>query len=320
VLEVLISPPVKAEHRAALERAAEGRNARLTFLEGERPTDSQLEQVHVVIGNQDPERIAKAKNLRWLQLFSAGADGFIQPGVLRPGAILTNATGGYGLAISEHMMGMLLMLMKNLHLYRDNQRKTLWRDEGPVTSLEGATVLVVGLGDIGGEFAKRLRPFGAVIWGVKRRPSAKPEYVDRLALTEQLDELLPQADVVALALPGTAETAGMFSRRRLSLMKRGAFLLNVGRGSAVDQDALAELLENGHLGGAGLDVTDPEPLPAEHPLWKAKNALITPHVSGGFHLPQTLDRIVGIAARNLSHFLHGEEMENVVDFATGYKK
>ena len=135
-----------------------------------------------------------------------------------------------------------------------------------------------------------------------------------------LDEYLPQADCVAITLPGTTATKGMFDAERMAKMKDGAILLNVGRGMIVDTDALCAALENGKLAGAGVDVTDPEPLPADHPLWKMENAVITPHISGGYHLQETHDRIVRIMAENLKRFLAGEPLRNVVDFSTGYRK
>lgn len=156
--------------------------------------------------------------------------------------------------------------------------------------------------------------------GVRRTGTDKPGFVDELIHTDKLDEYLPQADCVAITLPGTTATKGMFDAERMAKMKDGAILLNVGRGMIVDTDALCAALENGKLAGAGVDVTDPEPLPADHPLWKMENAVITPHISGGYHLQETHDRIVRIMAENLKRFLAGEPLRNVVDFSTGYRK
>ena len=156
--------------------------------------------------------------------------------------------------------------------------------------------------------------------GVRRTGTDKPDFVDELIHTDKLDEYLPQADCVAITLPGTTATKGMFDAERMAKMKDGAILLNVGRGMIVDTDVLCAALENGKLAGAGVDVTDPEPLPADHPLWKMENAVITPHISGGYHLQETHDRIVRIMAENLKRFLAGESLRNVVDFSTGYRK
>ncbi len=277
-----------------------------------------LPDADIILGNPDPKELHRCRRLKLLQTFSAGSDGYVS--FMPKGAQLTNATGSYGLAISEHMLAMLLTLMKKLHLYGKNQQECLWRDEGAVTRIDGARALVVGLGDIGGEFAKRLHALGAHTAGIRRVGKEKPEYLDELYDPTSLDLLLPEADIVALCLPNTPQTIGLMNRERIGLMKKGAYLLNVGRGGAVDMEALRDALNRELLGGAGLDVTEPEPLPADHPLWKAKNLILTPHVSGGAHLPETVNRILSIAAYNVCAVLSGEPLRNEVDFSTGYRK
>jgi phosphoglycerate dehydrogenase-like enzyme len=191
---------------------------------------------------------------------------------------------------------------------------------GSVKSIENSVILTVGLGDIGSEFAKRVKSLGAYTIGIRRKDSSKPAYIDEIYLQEELDNILPRADVVALSLPRTKDTYKLFSAERLAKMKKGAVILNVGRGNAIDSDALCDALESGHLMGAGLDVTDPEPLPPDHRLWSIKSAVITPHISGFYHLQETYNRIINIAAYNLKRFSSGEELKNIVDFETGYRK
>ena len=176
----------------------------------------------------------------------------------------------------------------------------------------------MGLGDLGREFAWRAHALGARVTGIKRTPGNRPKYVESLYTMDKLDDCLPQADIVYMSLPDTPSTQGLFSRERISKMKPGAILINVGRGNAVDLDALCDALEASALAGAGVDVTDPEPLPKEHRAWKTENLFITPHVSGGFHLQLTHDRIVFICADNLRRFACGEELENVVDRVQKY--
>ena len=253
-----------------------------------------------------------------MQTSSAGVEFYTAPGVLPEGTALTNATGAYGLAISEHMLGMLLMIDKKLELYRDGQRQELWASQGNVRSVYGAHVLVLGMGDIGGSFGRLCKAMGARVTGVRRTNTAKPDYADQVRLMEDLDQLLPEADVVAVTLPGTPATRNLLSRERISRMKPGAVVLNVGRGYIIDTEALCDGLESGHLGGAGLDVTDPEPLPAGHRLWQLPTAVVTPHVSGGYHLQETHNRIAGIFAENLRRFVNGEALKNQVDLAAGY--
>ena len=176
------------------------------------------------------------------------------------------------------------------------------------------------MGDIGGEFAKRVKALGAYVIGVRRTDTRCPDYADEVHLTADLDVLLPRADVVAIAMPGTRETAHLMDRRRIGLMKEGAVLLNVGRGAIVDTEALCDALESGHLLGAGLDVTDPEPLPQGHRLWEIPSAVVTPHISGFFHLQETLERIIRISAENLKAYRCSEPLRNLVDFSTGYRR
>ena len=317
-MTVTVLIPVEERHKKILENAAP--EYRFCYRTPETVTQEELDQSDILIGNPPASLLHGSPRLKWLQCNSAGTEPFLQPGVLHPDTLLTNATGAYGLAISEHMLGMLLELFKKLHLYRDAQHLHQWKSLGRVRSIEGSTVLVLGMGDIGGEFARKVKALGATVIGVRRTDTRKPDYVDELYLTEELDRLLPRADVVAVALPGNGETAGMLNRKRIESIKEGAVLLNVGRGVIVDTEALCDALESGHLGGAGLDVTDPEPLPENHRLWNFPNAVITPHISGFYHLPETLERIVRISAENLEAYRSGKPLRNQVDFSTGYRK
>lgn len=312
-MKILVALPTDRKHRELLTAACP--EGEFIFAEGDYSTE-RIRDAEVIIGNLPVNRFAECEKLRFVQLGMAGSDNY--RGRVPEGVLLANASGAYGLAISEHMLGNMLMLMKKLHLYRDNQAASLWRDEGKVTSVEGARVLVVGLGDIGGEFAKKCKALGAYCIGIRRSIHDKPDYIDELHTLDMLDALLGTADVVALALPQSAQSAGLMNESRLREMKRGAILLNVGRGSAIDTDALVKVLNEGHI-MAGVDVTDPEPLPAEHPLWKCENCLVTPHISGFYHLRHTHDRIISIAARNLHAYVSGGEIGNLVDAQTGYR-
>ena len=283
-------------------------------------TAGQIRAADVLIGFPDPAMINASERLAFLQLSSSGADAYVKPGVLRPGTLLASVTGAYGQAVGEHAFAMTWELLKKLHLYRDDQAREIWGDRGPVGTLRGATVLVVGLGDIGSEYAGLCKAVGARVIGVKRRPSPCPDCVDELWLTEDIDRLLPEADVVCTVLPGTDKTYHLFNAERFAAMKPGSIFINCGRGTAFDADALVEALQNGPIAAAGTDVTEIEPLPAGHPLWKQPNMVITPHISGGYHLPGTQERIEEICLGNLDAFLRGGEIRNVIDFRTGYKK
>lgn len=327
----LVTIPTGERHRNLLQQAAPGWEFRFRgtdtlvcapqeALPGQPVTQEDVDWAQVILGNVPAAMLHGSPALEWLQTNSAGVEAYIQPGVLAGDTLLTNATGTYGLAIAEHMLGMLLELFKKLELYRDAQKSGAWQSQGAVKAVYGSTVLVLGMGDIGGEFAARCKALGAKVIGVRRSPRPCPEYADEVHLLEDLDSLLPQADVVAVTLPGTDATRGLMSRERLAKMKEGAVLLNVGRGFIVDTEALCDALERGHLSGAGVDVTDPEPLPPTHRLWNIPTAVVTPHISGFYHLRETHERIVDIFLENLRHFQAGEPLRNLVDFATGYRK
>lgn len=318
---ILVLLEWETEARPQLQEAAPGFAIRYADGTPESAfTDEELSEVEIILGNPSTAALARCSGVKWVQLGSAGADAYTVPGALPAGAVLTNASGAYGLAIGEYLVAVTLELYKKLHLYRDQQRCGCWKDLGPVRSVEGSNVLVVGLGDIGGAFARRMNALGARVTGITRSPREKPDYAEAVYQMEALDGLLPQADIVSLSLPGTAETKGLFSAERIARMKEGAVLLNVGRGLAVDTQALCDALESGRLLGAALDVTDPEPLPPDHRLWQLPNAVITPHVSGGPHLRQTCERIMEICLENLRRYREGLPLENRVSLALGYRE
>ena len=309
--------PVKDEHKKTLEQHSQ--NNKFIYSSYDKVTQEMVQEANVIIGNVDPFYLQEAKNLEWLQLNSAGADPYVKKGVLPEDVILTNATGSYGPSVAEHMLAVLFSLQKKLHLYRDNQNQCEWQDEGGIMSLYGGTLLIVGLGDIGLYFARLMKNFDYHIIGIKRRPGQVPQDIDELHTMNDLDKLLPEADVVLSVLPDSKATRNIFNKDRFEKMKNTAILLNAGRGSAVNTEDLCEALIQGQIYGAGLDVTDPEPLQTQHKLWNVENVIITPHVAGDFHHPATLYRIVDIVAGNLQRYLEGEQLMNIVDTTTGCK-
>lgn len=315
---VLCVMPVELRHKEKLEKAGSG--CRFLYESYESVTQEQIAQADAILGNVPAEMIHASPRLKMLQLNSAGADAYIRPGVLDSGTVLLNATGAYSKAVAEHALAMTLCLQKKLHLYRDDRQTGSWSDYGTVTSIADAVVLVIGLGDIGRHYASMAKALGAYTIGVTRRPAPPLSFMDEQHLTDQVDELLGRADVVVSFLPGSGKTYHFYDEARFARMKEGAFFLNLGRGGAADPKALLAALQSGRLAGAGIDVTEPEPLEKDSPLWKEEKLFITPHVAGAFHLPETCERIVDIAAANLAAWLQGGELRNVVDFATGYKR
>lgn len=316
--KILVTIPLEEEHKRKIENIAS--DAEVIYITPDKAERSIVQEAEIILGNVPVDAVRGSKNLKWMQLNSAGANQYTEEGVLLEGTILTNATGAYGLAIAEHMLGMVLNLQKKLHLYAENQKNHMWKDEGPVTSIYGSKTLVVGLGDIGGEFAMRMHALGSKVYGVRRNKSEIPDYLQNIYQLDMLDDILHEFDIVALSLPETKETKNLFDGQKFGKMKKGAILLNVGRGSTVHTADLCDALNSGILGGAGLDIVDTEPLPAESPLWDAKNLVLTPHVSGGYHLKETLERIRKISIENLESYYNKAPMKNLVDFKTGYRK
>ena len=314
-MKILVALPLNERQKEKLEQNF--RHQEFVYCLPDQLTEEILSDVEVILGNVPPRLLAHAGKLRWLQLNNAGTEGYCG-GALPEDVLLTNATGAYGLAISEHMVGMLFELQKNLNLYSRNQREHVWKSEGHVRIIEGSRVLVIGLGDIGTAFAQKMKGLGCRTVGIKRREARKPEGVDDLYTLERLERQLPLADIVALCLPGNQDTRHMLNEERIGMLKNNAVVLNVGRGMTLDPEALTRALKEGRIAGACLDVTDPEPLPSDHPLWDMENVILTPHVSGGFTLPETLEKILNICIENLECYLVKRPLRNVVDRKTGY--
>ena len=283
-------------------------------------TQELINEADIVVGNPRKNISLYNENLKALFLNSAGSDSYVKEGVLHPNTRLANASGSYGVAIAEHMIGMILAMNKNFKKFYHNMDEHKWENAKGGKEIYGSTVIIVGLGDLGYEIAKRLKVFNTHIIGVKRRVSDKPEYVDELYTTNYLDTLLPKADYVILTLPHSKETYHMFNKDRLMKMKKDAIIANAGRGSAIDTDDLIDVLNSDHLYGALLDVVEEEPLPASSPLWDIDNVFITPHASGGFKWYSVQNYYYDLVIRNINHLLNNEELENEVDFSTGYRR
>lgn len=266
--------------------------------------DELYRKAEIILGNPPFEPLKDNHVLRYLHTKSAGTDRYEKPGLLPEVVIIQGAVGAYGHSVSEHMFAMLLAVMKRLPAYRDQQAEAVWKDLGPARTLSGAQVLCIGTGDLGASFAGLCKALGANTIGVRRDPSRTAPGIDCMYGMDMLDTLLPKADIVSMMLPGSPETDKLMDSRRLKLMKKDAILLNGGRGNSIDCDALAALMAGGHLFAACLDVTDPEPLPADHPLWQQKRALITPHSAGGDHLEDTACRVADVTLSHLKNYLH----------------
>lgn len=301
-----------------LEKTAQDLGYAIKFLGEQEPMISDIADCQILFGKIPTPLLKQVKELKWYQSPSAGVDGLTDEVFPSPDVILTNGSGAYGVTIAEYQIMMLLMLMRHAPQYLEGQKTAVWKNLGDVRSIFGSTIVVVGTGNLGGEFAVRVQNMGAKVIGVRRNGNSICAGFDEMYNIADIDKVLPRADVVAMNLPGTLETVGVLTAGRIGALKSNAIVLNVGRGSAIDQDALNEALRNGKIAGAGLDVTSPEPLPTDHPLWTAPNALITPHVSGNYSLEHTRDVLIDIFERNLKKFAKGETLDNIVDRKTGY--
>jgi D-2-hydroxyacid dehydrogenase (NADP+) len=268
------------------------------------------------------EQLTAARKLKWIHSTAAGVAQLMYPELRDSGIVVTNPSGIFSVPMAEHTMGLLLALARN---FPDSVRQQdlahwsqqeLWDKPQHLTELNGQVLLIVGFGSIGREVAKRARAFDMRVWGVTRSGKGDLAHAEKILAVEDLHDALPEADFVLIAAPETAETRHLIGAEQIAKMKRGARLINVGRGSLLDEAALVQALKSGVLGGAALDVTRVEPLPAESSLWKTPNLMITPHTSGVSD--RLWHRQTAILMELLERWFDGRELFNLVDFARGY--
>jgi len=257
-----------------------------------------------------------SKQLKWVHIMNSGVEG-IAPVFKNTDVTLTNLKVVLGPEVADHAMALLLSLTRGL--YQTIPAKGKWempRNLNQLTDLRGKTALIVGVGGIGTNIAERAAGFGMTIIGVDPKDAAPASVIKQMVKPSQLDTVLPLADVVFITVPETDTTKGMIGATQFREMKRGAYFIAVSRGTIYSMDGLIEVLTNHHLAGAGLDVTDPEPLPANHPLWKIENVVITPHIAGASDV--SLARVTEMLKENIRRFAIGEPLLNVVDKEKGY--
>jgi phosphoglycerate dehydrogenase-like enzyme len=282
----------------------------------------QVRDADAVIGWCDARILAAGPRIRWIQVLFAGVENCVAvPAMRERDLLLTNMQRAQSPVIAEHAIAMMLALARGLDLAIAQQPAREWRADaisgsGRLRVLNGKTLLVAGLGGIGTEVAQRAHALGMRVIATRASDRTGPDFVSYVGLPDELAKLVAEADVVVDALPLTPATRGAFDAQVFGAMKRSALFVNVGRGGTVITPALVQALQSGVLGGAGLDVTDPEPLPADHPLWRAPNVIITPHVASESDLGST--SVWEIVRENLRRYVAGEKMLSVVDVARGY--
>ena len=257
--------------------------------------------------------------VRWVATPNAGAEPYTTPGFLPEHVLLTNSAGAYGVTIAEHIIMTALELLRRRPEYLELVARRQWVRALPIRSLKDLRITLLGTGDIGQETARRLRAFGsAALLGVNRRGVSPDSVFDEVLPVSRLEEALPRSELLICSLPGTEETKNLLDAQRLSLLPRGALLINVGRGSLIDEDALCRALRDGALAGAALDVFRQEPLPPESPLWETPGLIVTPHIAGNLSLPWTVSRVIELFLENLSRYTAGQPLLRRVDIRQGY--
>jgi D-2-hydroxyacid dehydrogenase (NADP+) len=284
---------------------------------------AELPDMDIFVGySLRAEQLKHAKKLKWIHSTAAGVAQLMYPELRDSGIVVTNPSGVFSAPMAEHTMGMLIALARNFpdsvrHQDRSHwSQQDLWDKPQRLTELNGQVLLIVGFGSIGRELAKRARAFDMRVWGVTRSGKGETTHAEKIIPVSQLDEALLHTDYVVIAAPETSETRQFFGPVQIARMKPGARLVNVGRGSLLDEAALVRALETGALAGAALDVTSLEPLPPNSPLWKAPNLFITPHTSAVSD--RLWQRETVLLMDLLERWFDGRELFNQVDFARGY--
>ena len=309
-----------AAHRAAIASAAQTRGWTVAFTDGD-PTRALEEAADAeIIFGPSVALPGVAPNLKWLCVPSAGVEPYLPAEIYAsPDAVLTNSSGAYGVTIAEHIVMVTLEMMRRRMEYIRITDQRGWLRGLSIRSIRDSRITFLGTGDIGREAALRMRAFSpAAIVGVNRSGKNPGEPFERVVPVSELDAILPQTDVLVMSLPGTPESKGLLDERRLRLLPSDAYIVNVGRGSAIDQRALKKLMDGGHLSGAALDVFEIEPLPADDPLWDCPRLLVTPHCAGNMTLGYTVDRIVGLFLEDFDNYCAGRPLQRQVNREKGY--
>ncbi|MGI6057447.1 MAG: D-2-hydroxyacid dehydrogenase [Bilifractor sp.] len=319
--KILVYWQITEEQKQKICAIADKHGCTTCFTTDLKVAEAEAEDADIMFG-ADSGPLREAKQLKWFCSFWAGVNHYLENGVLpNNSCLLSNSSGAYGVSISEHIIMTALLMMRQFGAYEKIMSDVTtkeWRHDLPMHSLCGSRITVLGTGDIGSTFAKRVRGFDpeAVI-GVSRSGSRAPEYDEVWKVTD-LESVLPETDLLVMSLPETPETIGLLSRKMIALLPENAYLVNVGRGSAIDEEALVDALNEGKLAGASLDVMQTEPVPADSPLRTAKNILLTPHCAGQMTLDYTREKSVAMFCEDLENYLSGRPLSYGVNKERGY--
>ncbi len=316
---LVINNQLEEKHLAYIKTTADSLGATVHFYTSDADIPQSDYDADIIYGFA-PAIVKTSKTLKWLCVPWAGVDSLMAPDYFaNEDCLLTNSAGAYGVSIAEHMIATSLVMMRRLNEFMEETRNGQWLKPRAQKSLKDCRITVLGTGDIGTTFAKRAAAFEpACIVGVCRSGKSSEAVYNKVLPVSELDSILPQTELLAMSLPSTPETKGILSRERMALLPEGAYIVNVGRGSAIDEDALADNLVSGHIAGAALDVFQTEPLPSSSRLWKTKNLLITPHVAGNMTLAHTRNKNVQMFIEDLHNFAEGKPLHYLVDRKLGY--
>lgn len=306
-------------HRSDIAAAAGAKGFEVVFADDEAVALARAKDAEIIFGANVALPKAAPK-LRWLCVPSAGADQYLKPELYAsPDAVLTNSSGAYGVTIAEHIVMVTLEMMRRVPEYNAVVARHGWLRTLPIRSIRSSRVALLGVGDIGQEAARRLKAFGtSSITGINRSGRHPGGPIDAVVPLSGLDEVLPRTDLLIMSLPGTGETRDLMDEARLRLLPADAFLVNVGRGTSIDQKALEAVLRSGHLSGAALDVFVKEPIDPEDTIWSCPRLLITPHVAGNMTLDYTVDRIVSLFLEDFENYCAGRPLRRQVTMDKGY--
>jgi phosphoglycerate dehydrogenase-like enzyme len=292
-------------------------------LTADRPAGSPPELLKEVadadafVGSPGRDVIQAARKLKWVQIGQAGVELFLYPEIVDSKIVMTNYRATSAPGIADHAFGMLLAFTRKINLFVSNRPQEIWeRRPYQLLELDGKTAVVIGMGGIGSQVSKRAAAFGMKVVGVDPKDLPPTPFASRIVYPDRLDDVLPLADVVFVCAPDTPQTRGMIGARQFALMKQGVFFIAVSRGTLYDTKALIQALESKHVAAAGLDVTELEPLPKGHPLWKFDNVIVTPHIAT--QCDGEFPRQMEVLKDNLRRFANGERLRNVVDKQAGY--
>lgn len=314
----VIVPNLTPLHIEAIRKAAVRNDCIVRFMDTTQEDRLFLYESEIIFGHL-PEVAKNAVKLQWMCTPFAGVDQFTaRDAFANPAAVLTNSSGAYGVTIAEHTVMLLLEILRRDPEYRKILAEKEWKRNLPIRSILGSRITFLGTGDIGKETVKRLKAFSpAAVTGINRSGRNPENLFSSIATTDRIPEIFPETDILVISLPGTKDTFHLVGKEELRYLPDSAVIINVGRGSVIDQAALSSELLSGRL-FAGLDVFEKEPIPPEDPLWNLPNLVITPHTAGNMTLPYTVNRIVEMFTEDLDNYCAGRPLAHLVDTGKGY--